>query len=93
MVEPLRIAGETLEKAGASILKRLPITELAGNLVSCGKELETLSLQIAEIAPEQSDGTVSSQRMAYAAQKMIEAGNELQGTPKSKTKGKGWLKG
>ena len=34
----------------------------------------------------------SSQRMAFAAEQMMEAANELQGMKKTTEKGKGWLK-
>jgi hypothetical protein len=92
MVGSMQSAGEILEAAGACIMRGRPVSELGINLVECGKGLQTMSLQVAELAPEQNDGKVASQRMAYAAEKMIEAGNELQGAPKPKAKGKGWLK-
>jgi hypothetical protein len=94
MIGVMASAGETLELAGKCILMRTPLAEVGGKLVDCGTVLLTLSSQIAELAPEHSDGQVSSQRMAYASEKMIQAGNELiKGTPQSKpNKGKGWLK-
>jgi hypothetical protein len=93
MIVNLGSAGVTLEAAGACILKGRPVAEVGSNLVEVGKRLQLLSEQIGALAPEQSDCTISSQRMAYAAEKMMEAGNELQGAPTVKSKGKGWLKG
>lgn len=93
MVGNMQSTGEILEAAGACIMKKQPVEKMGMNLVDCGNGLQTMSLQIADLAPEQNDCNVSSQRMAYAAEKMIEAGNELQGAPKPKAKGKGWLKG
>jgi len=93
MIQTIATAGTTLERAGAGIMMRSPLSEIGGNMAACGKQLQQLSTQILELSPDASNGQVSSQRMAYAAEKMIEAGNELMGTPKEKPKGKGWLKG
>ena len=88
----MKTAGETLEEAGASIMKRKSVSEVGIKLGECGQALEVLALQIKELAPEQENAIISSQRMTYAAEKMIEAGNELQGSTKPKPNGKGWLK-
>lgn len=93
MVGTMGTAGETLEAAGAGILRRSPLSEVGDHLVGCGNQLEQLSCQILELVPDASNGQVSSQRMAYASEKMIEAGNELRGVQKNKPKGKSWLKG
>jgi hypothetical protein len=93
MIDNLGLAGQTLEAAGECLMKGRPLSEIGNNFVECGKELQTLSVKVANLAPEKEDGTISSQRMNYAAEKMIEAGRELQGVPKPKPKGKGWLKG
>ena len=93
MVETMNTAGVNLEAAGAAIMRRGSLTEIGGNLITCGKQLEQSSSQILELSTDASNGQISSQRMAYAAQKMIEAGNELVGSPKQKSTGKGWLKG
>ena len=93
MVKTMIVAGETLEKSGAGIMMKAPLSDIGSSLVECGEQLEQLSKQIGGLVPEASNGEISSQRMAYASEKMIEAGNELQGAPKPKPKGKGWLKG
>jgi len=93
MVETMTTAGVNLEAAGAAIMRRSSLTEIAGYLITCGKQLEESSTQILALSTDASNGQISSQRMAYAAQKMIEAGNELMGSPKQKPTGKGWLKG
>ena len=86
-------AGRNLEEAGAGIMTKQAMQDIGIKLVDCGTDLWNASGLVAEIAPEQSDAQLCSQRMAYAAERMAEAGNELQGAPKPKSKGKGWLKG
>lgn len=93
MVTTMTTAGQTLEQAGAGIMMRVPLADVGAGMVACGQQLELLSVQIGGLRPGASNAEVASQRMAYASEKMIEAGNELQGTPKPKPKGKGWLKG
>jgi hypothetical protein len=93
MVQTMETAGVTLEATGAGIMMRSPLAQIGGSMAACGSQLEQLSAYILEISPEESNGQISSQRMAYAAEKMIEAGNELMGAPKTKPKGKGWMKG
>ncbi len=88
-------AGQTLEAAGAGIMMKSSLLEIGGYLTTCGGQLQLLSESISTLSPDQSNGQISSQRMAYAAEKMTEAGNELMlvGGVKPKSKGKGWLKG
>jgi hypothetical protein len=93
MVQTMETAGVTLEATGRMIMMRTSLAEIGGSMAACGSQLEQLSAAILELSPEESNGQLSSQRMAYAAEKMTEAGNELMGTPKTKPKGKGWLKG
>lgn len=93
MVETMTTAGVNLEAAGAAIMRRSTGSEIGGYLIICGKQLEISSNQILQLSTDGSNGQISSQRMAYAAQKMMEAGTELIGTPKQKPTGKGWLKG
>jgi hypothetical protein len=45
------------------------------------------------MAPDIKEAEISSQRMAFGAERMKEAGNNLVGTKKEKPKGKAWLKG
>lgn len=93
MIQTMETAGVALEEVGKGIMMKSPLAEIGGRMAACGTQLEQLSAQILELSPEASNGQISSQRMGYAAEKMIEAGNELMGTPKTKAKGKGWLKG
>lgn len=93
MVQTMTVAGVTLEAAGAGIMMRSPLSQIGGSMASCGTQLQELSQQILQLSSDSSNCKISSQRMAYAAEKMMEAGNELMGSPKTKPKGKGWLKG
>jgi len=68
-------------------MQRLPLAEIGGKLAECGDNFELLSQQLESIAPE------CSGRMAFGAEKMKEAGNNLAGVKKEKPKGKAWLKG
>ena len=89
----MSVCGASLEASGAAILCRRPVAEVGSKLVECGESLKVLSLKLKELAPDVQDGDNSSQRMGYASERMILAGNELLGTPKPKAKGKSWLKG
>jgi hypothetical protein len=82
-----------LEAAGAGIMQRIPLAEIGGNLIACGDSLELLSGVIREIAPDIKEAEISSQRMAFGAERMKEAGNNLVGIKKEKPKGNAWLKG
>lgn len=93
MVDTLGKAGNDLEAAGACIMIRDPVSEVGVKLGSCGRELEEISKQLLDLAPEhQVESIECSQRMAYAAQQMVEAANELKGEKKPTPTGKGWLK-
>ena len=102
MVDDLCIAGRTLEEAGEYIMKQKSLLEIGIKIEQCGTSLKEFGLKILELTDddgsdgkgEDDNGIVSSQRMDYAAMKMIEAGQELQGgVQKDKSKGKSWLKG
>eukprot|EP00980_Cylindrotheca_fusiformis_P011842 scaffold2816_cov121-Cylindrotheca_fusiformis.AAC.58 len=88
----LASAGADLELAGAFIMTNRPSQDIGKKLADCGRGLEAASNQIISLAPDQSAAEVCSQRMAFAAERMLEAANELQGVQKPKPKGKGWLK-
>lgn len=92
MVLHLGSAGRDLEEAGACIMMKQPIADVGIKLEACGKRLEVLSKQVVELAPEQADSKLCSQRMAFAAERMVAAADELRGSLKPKAKGKGWLK-
>jgi hypothetical protein len=85
-------AGSDLEEAGACLMTNRALQDVGVKLADCGRGLEAMSNQIIDLAPEQSDAKLCSQRMAFAGERMIEAANELQGEKKPKPKGKGWLK-
>ena len=89
----MEYCGETLEAAGAGIMLKTSLKQIATNLMQCGERLSVLSNQLKEIAPTEEVCITCGQRMAYASEQMIEAASKLQGTPKPKPKGKGWLKG
>lgn len=97
MVSTMQLAGSSLESAGAGILMRQPLGTIGGHLVECGNQFQIIATCIQQLSPSSNNGQVSSQRMAYAAEQMILAGQELQPKnneeTKSKSKGKGWLKG
>ena len=82
-----------LEAAGAGIMQRSALSEIGGNLITCGDTLELLSGVIRDMAPHVKEAEISSQRMAFGAECMKVAGNNLVGTKPEKPKGKAWLKG
>lgn len=99
MIGPMTAAGQSLEAAGAGILVRAPLKEIGSKLAESADYLSIIAAAIDEIAQSTEtaepiqEGILSSQRMIFAAEKMKEAGNELQGNEKPKPQGKAWLKG
>jgi hypothetical protein len=87
------VCGEALESAGAGLMQRKSLAEVGSSLVECGERLQVLSTQVTIFAPNLQESKDCGQRMAFAADRMMEAGNQLKGTPQPKTTGKGWLKG
>lgn len=92
MADSVATAGIDLEATGACILTNRALQDIGIKLADCGRALENISSQIGNLAPEEPDAKLCSQRMALAAERMIEAANQLQGDQKPKPKGKGWLK-
>ena len=83
---------DALEAAGAAILKRESIPSIGAHLVQAGAALNDLSPLVVALAPDRREAQESSQRLQFAADKMNQAGNELQGI-QPKATGKSWLKG
>ncbi|KAL3912044.1 MAG: hypothetical protein SGILL_007042 [Bacillariaceae sp.] len=99
MIGPMAAVSQDLEAAGAGILQRAPLKDIGAKLVTAAAQLEVMATFVEEIAqsttnPEPlADGELSAQRMKFAAEKMKEAGDELQGKEKEKPKGRAFLKG
>lgn len=93
--KPMKDAGIALEAAGSCIMQGRTSQEAVGqHFVSCGKSLRLLSELLLELptvenktANKQGQKTIQlvktcSQRMQFAAETMIEAGNNLSGSVK-----------
>jgi hypothetical protein len=84
----------SLEEAGASIMKGKPETDVGACFLTCGELMENLSTQMIDFAPELRETKDAQQRMNFAAEKMMQAGQELSGQiSKDFPKGKSWIKG
>lgn len=83
----------TLEAAGAAIMQRKSLADIGSNLAQCGETMKFIAVSIEALAPTYEEAKIASQRMAYAADRMLLAGTELQGTSEKPKKGKSWLKG
>ncbi|GKY96462.1 hypothetical protein MPSEU_000605700 [Mayamaea pseudoterrestris] len=92
-IDPVQSTSTALEAAGACIMQKDPLATVGANLAVGGKNLTLLSTVIKKIDSANANAELSSQRMVFAADQMILAGNELQGIQPMKPKGKGWLKG
>eukprot|EP00558_Chaetoceros_sp_UNC1202_P009433 CAMPEP_0197245276 /NCGR_PEP_ID=MMETSP1429-20130617/10108_1 /TAXON_ID=49237 /ORGANISM="Chaetoceros sp., Strain UNC1202" /LENGTH=236 /DNA_ID=CAMNT_0042705739 /DNA_START=103 /DNA_END=813 /DNA_ORIENTATION=- len=92
LIPAMKIAGTTLEEAGAGILKRLTLAEIGESMVQCGIALEELAQGVQNVSPGLTETKESYGRMIYGAEMMREAGNNLKGIEKPKKKGKAWLK-
>lgn len=89
-IEPTKQLSQALEAAGAGVMMRREGVEKIGvSLAKGGTHLQTLASCIEQLDKRAAE---SAQRMVFAATKMIEAGNNLQGIV-PKTTGKSWLKG
>jgi len=93
MMPFMQKGGESLELAGAGIMKREKLVDIGKNLIAVGVEMEHLALGIQKLDGELEETKVSGQRMLYASLKMKEAGNNLMGIKPEQKKGKSWLKG
>ena len=87
------MSSSALEAAGALIMQNAPPAAIGTKLVEGGQGLQQLSPILVSLDVANDNAALSSQRMNYAADQMILAGNELQGVKPEKPKGKSWLKG
>uniref|UniRef100_A0A7S4HR12 Uncharacterized protein n=1 Tax=Odontella aurita TaxID=265563 RepID=A0A7S4HR12_9STRA len=91
--KPLSVSGVSLEAAGAGIMQRAPVAQIGENMYNCGETLGSLAVAIGELSSS-SEALESCQRMKFASEKMMEAGDNLRGIkPEKKPKGKAWIKG
>jgi hypothetical protein len=81
-----------LEAAGAGILLRKPLATIGLSIAAAGADLEQLSFLITALDADKVEAKDAGQRVTVAAEKMIEAGNALQGVAPKPSK-KSWLKG
>lgn len=94
MIGPMGQASVWLEEVGAAILQKEALDVIAGHLISTGEALLVLSMTVEVLDEASEDGKLSAQRMVYASEQMILAGNELKGEQKKPMgKGKAWIKG
>lgn len=90
MKDPMRVAGEALEAAGAGIMQRAPVAQAGQKLEEAGAQLERLSSLVPSL---HESAKLCGQRLAFAAERMTLAGQELQGVVAKPKGGKSWLKG
>jgi hypothetical protein len=81
-----------LEAAGAGILLRKPLATIGVSIAAAGADLQQLSSIFTALDSGKMEAKEAGQRLTFAAEKMIEAGNALQGVA-PKPSGKSWLKG
>ncbi|KAL7570380.1 hypothetical protein ACA910_017217 [Epithemia clementina (nom. ined.)] len=93
MIQPLELCGNLLEDAGATVLRKDSPALTGQNLSKAGELLNHISTIIPSLLRGDSDGDLSSQRLAFAGMKLSEAGDQLQGVQKKPAGGKSWLKG
>ena len=105
-IQPISNSQTALEGAGASIMKREQLTLIGEQIIQTSIAFDQLSMVLNELA-QLYDATdtsksndekcmqMASQRILFASMKMKEAGEALVQTsaPKTKPKGKGWIKG
>jgi hypothetical protein len=76
-------------------MQNQPLTSTGAKLAEGGESLKLLSALVSNsnLALENPNASMSGQRMNFAADQMILAGNELCGVKPEPPKGKSWLKG
>ena len=86
-------SGLALEATGAGILQRTAVATIGQSLEEAATPLATIATLIPSLGKE--PAPLSGQRLAFCADKIAEAGRELQGVSVStnRNKGKGWIKG
>lgn len=92
-VSHVDVCATTMEAAGAAILQRKPVAAVGESLVQCGESMKQLATCVETLAPTCKEAQESSQRMTFAADRMLLAGTELQGTTEKPKGKKAWLKG
>eukprot|EP00527_Entomoneis_sp_CCMP2396_P002754 CAMPEP_0198143548 /NCGR_PEP_ID=MMETSP1443-20131203/8530_1 /TAXON_ID=186043 /ORGANISM="Entomoneis sp., Strain CCMP2396" /LENGTH=219 /DNA_ID=CAMNT_0043806799 /DNA_START=133 /DNA_END=792 /DNA_ORIENTATION=- len=92
MIKPMAACGVLLEEAGYTVLRREAPSVTGEKLSGAGALLSELSAVIPLLKQGDGDAELCSQRMAFAAEKLSEAGDQLCGVQKPKS-GKSWLKG
>jgi hypothetical protein len=92
-VQLVKACSIALEASGASIMCRASMSSTGEKLVQAGAALDTLAPLVVALAPERQEARDAGQRIQFASQKMMEAGNELQGKTTTIPTGKSWLKG
>ena len=94
IVPSMKECSEFLEAAGAGIMRMDPVNKIGDNLYKSGEKMDEISAELKSIAPTIRASVESGQRMAFAAERMQQAGSSLSGKEKKKPpKGKAWLKG
>ena len=94
MKEPFATAGLALEAAGAAILQRASVPTVGQHLVDAAAALDALAALVPALVEKDDDNAnLAGQRLAFCAERMKVAGQELQGVVPAKPKGKSWLKG
>ena len=93
MVEPLQCTADSLEASGARILQRATPLQVGMELSKAGVSLGVLAGALRQLSPNKEEAQTGAQRMTYASEQMILAGNNLQGIKSKAAPGKSWLKG
>lgn len=83
MIKPMASCGELLEEAGYTVMRKEAPSVTGEKLRAAGKILGELATMIQTIKEGDADAELCSQRLAFAAEKLTEAGNELKPTKKA----------
>jgi len=96
-VGPTRLCAAKLEQAGAGILMQQTLKEVGASMEEASVGMGSLAAGIGSLAEQKSgnaDGILSAQRMAFASERLRQAGIELKGeVQRKKPEGRAFLKG
>ena len=98
LVGPTKVCATKLEESGMRIMMKRPLGEIGGTIVEASEGMQAMANSIQRLSEESNqneDGLLSAQRLAFASERLNQAGIELKGEvdKSNKNTGRAFLKG
>ena len=93
-----KVCATKLEESGMRIMMKRPLGEIGGTIVEASEGMQAMANSIQRLSEESNqneDGLLSAQRLAFASERLNQAGIELKGEvdKSNKNTGRAFLKG